>query len=350
MAKRRYGTLDGLRGVAAFVVLIGHLSGPYHAVAIRGYLAVDLFFLMSGFVVAASYEPMLQAGRFGAFVAVRLKRLWPLYALSFAVGIACYLIARHLKPEDDFLFPALPLGTVVAMSLFFLPQTARYGGGAAFPLNPAAWSLSVELFGNLIYAFGVRTLTTRTLKAVVAVAAVGLVAILYRNGSLNVGADVSDLARAYIRYAFSFSLGVLFHRLDREGRLPALRLPPWAIFGLAALAMSGLAPDGPVYDFAVVTLVFPVLAAAAIRSEPGPVFAPLCAWAGAVSYPLYILHEPVTGLIYSVVPPGDFHVALVLCLPPAFIAAAALAEYLFDRPVRRWLNRLPPFFLRPRLS
>lgn len=349
MAKRRYGTLDGMRGAAAFIVLIGHLSGPFHAVAVHGYLAVDLFFLMSGFVVAASYEQKLVAGGgVGAFMAVRLKRLWPLYALSFVIGLICYAVARHLKPSDDFLFPAMPLAGVTAMSLFFLPQMARFGGGAAFPLNPAAWSLSVEIFGNLLYAASARTLTTRTLKAIVAVAALGLVVVLYRSGSLNVGADVSELARAYIRYAFSFSLGVLIHRLEAEGRLPTLRLPPFAVIGLAALAMSGLGPDSPVYDLAVTTLLFPLLVVAGIRNEPGRRGEVLFAWAGAVSYPLYILHEPLTGLIFTVMPRGMFHILLVLALPPLFVAGAALAERWFDRPVRRRLDR--PLVLWPRFG
>ncbi|HEY0107930.1 MAG TPA: acyltransferase [Rhizomicrobium sp.] len=343
MAHRRYGTLDGLRGIAAFIVLIGHLAGPYHVVALHGYLAVDLFFLMSGFVIAASYEAQLQAGGgVAAFLAVRLKRLWPLYALSFAVGLGCYAVVRAVAPTDNFLFPAMPVATVTLMSVFFLPQLVRYGGGAAFPLNPAAWSLSVEIFGNLIYAVTVRSLTERTLKILSLTGAVGLAVVLYRCGSLDVGPDVSDLARGYIRFAFAFPLGVLLHRLDRQGRLPSFRLPAWAVVAIAALAMTGLGPDSPFYDFAVVTLLFPVLVIAAIGNGPPPRAASIFAWAGAVSYPLYILHGPVTAMIFSALPRSTFHVVLVLCLPPVFVAAAALAEHWFDRPVRRWLQSLPP--------
>jgi peptidoglycan/LPS O-acetylase OafA/YrhL len=339
MATRRFGTLDGLRGAAATVVLLGHLSGPFHPYATHGYLAVDLFFLMSGFVVAGAYERKLKAGwGVTSFMSARLKRLWPLYALSFVVGLACYAVARSLKPADNFLFPALPLGSVVAMSLFFVPQFARYGGGAAFPLNPAAWSLSVEIFGNLVYAAVARAVTDTTLKAIAAVGAVGIVVVALRTGWLNVGVDVDETAHGYIRYAFSFPLGVLFWRMHAAGTLPRLPVPAFVPLAAAVALMSGLVPQSPLYDAAVVVLVFPVLTIAAVSSEPSPRWAGPFAWAGAVSYPLYALHEPITGMILTVMPKGPAHVALILMLPPFFILGAWAADRWFDRPLQRRLR------------
>jgi peptidoglycan/LPS O-acetylase OafA/YrhL len=342
MANRRYGTLDGLRGVAAATVLIGHLSGPFQPFARHGYLAVDLFFLMSGFVVAAAYETRLQAG-WGVtrFLVVRLKRLWPLYALSFVVGIACYLTVRAVNPADHFLFPALPLASVVTMGLLFVPQLARYGGGALFPLDPAAWSLSAEIFGNLVYAAVAPVLSDRTLKVMIAVGAVGMAIVAFRNGGLNVGVDIGTMVAGYLRFAFSFPCGVLLYRLHVAGKLPRLAVPPVLVLIVAALSLSGVAPMIPLYDVVVVLGVYPLVAVAALSAEPQTRLAPFFAWCGAVSYPLYILHEPITGMVLSAVPPGTGHVVLVLCLPPVIVGLAAAAERWFDRPIQRWL-RAPP--------
>ncbi len=279
MATRRFETLDGLRGAAATVVLVGHLSGPFHPFTTHGYLAVDLFFLMSGFVVAAAYEEKLKSGwSVVGFLRTRLMRLWPLYALSFVVGLSCYAVARTLKPSDDFLFPALPLGSIVAMGVLFVPQFARFGGGAAFPLNPAAWSLSVEIFGNLVYAAVARSLSNAVLKVAIAVGAAGIAMIVLRTGWLNVGVDVDETAYGYIRFAFSFPLGVLFWRLHAAGTLPRLRVPAFLPLVLAVALMSGLFPPSPVYDAAVVLLVFPLLTVAAISSEPSSRWARFFAW------------------------------------------------------------------------
>lgn len=339
MATRRFGTLDGLRGTAAFVVLIGHLAGPFSRVVPHGYLAVDLFFLMSGFVVAGAYEVHLKSNwTIVDFATARLKRLWPLYALSFVVGLTCYAISRTLKPADNFLFPSLPLGSVVATGLLFVPQIVRYGGGALFPLDPAAWSLSVEIIGNVIYAAVARTLSNSTLKAIAAIAGAGVAIAAFRNDGLNFGVGVSDAVYGYIRFAFSFPLGVLLWRLHASGGLPKLKVPPLLILFTVAVLLSGLAPMAPAYDVVVVLLAFPLILMAGITNEPVSRWSRLFGWAGAVSYPLYILHEPVTGLILTVVPPGPFHVGLLLCLPPVFVGAAALADYWFDRPLQRLLR------------
>jgi peptidoglycan/LPS O-acetylase OafA/YrhL len=341
MSSKRYGTLDGLRGIAAFVVLIGHLSGPFRAIVPHGYLAVDLFFLMSGFVVASAYEQKLkQDWSIARFIAVRLKRLWPLYLLSFVVGITCYLIARELKPSDNFLFPPLPLSSVVAMGVLFLPQLVLYGGGAAFPLNPAAWSLSTEIFGNIGYGAIARTVTKRTLLVISGIGLVGLIVIVARTGWLNVGADVRDLSYSYIRFCFSFPLGVVIYRLHAEDRLPRPRMPSWILVAAAGLAMSGVVPMLGIFDLFSTVILFPLILIAAVSNQPPSRASRMFAWAGAISYPLYCLHEPVTGLILTVVPYGTFHVVLLMCLPPVFVLAAHLADIWFDRPVQKWLAAL----------
>ncbi len=319
--------------------MTGHLSGPFFHVLGHAYLAVDLFFLMSGFVVAGAYEKQLLAGwGVGNFLAARLRRLWPLFALSFVVSTICYLIMRWLRPADNFLFPSLPLASIVATGLLFLPQFVRYGGGGLFPLNPAAWSLSVEIFGNLIYASVVRSLSNNFLKISVGIGAVGLAIASARNDGLNVGVSLGDAIYGYTRFAFSFPLGVLLWRLHDAGRLPRFRVPPLLIVCATALVLSSLAPRSPFYDIVAVTLVFPMVLMAAVANEPWGRLSGLFAWGGAVGYPLYILHEPVTGLVFSLMRSSPSYTTLVLALPPFFVLAAALIDRWFDRPLQTWLR------------
>lgn len=278
-----------------------------------------------------------RAGVPGRFALVRLKRLWPLYALGLAVGLGFYIAVRIVKPSDNFLFPAMPVASVAVMGLLFLPQWMRFGGGAAFPLNPACWSLSVEFFGNLAYAAVARSLSNRTLMFVIAVGAAGVAVAAFKSGDLDVGAGIRETVFAYMRFAFSFPCGVLLYRLHRDGKLPRLGVPPWLVLAGVALTFSSLTQPGPFYDTLVAIAIYPLLLTAAVSREPVGRAAAVFAWCGAISYPLYVLHQPAANFIIMVVPPGPLRLALVLCMPPLFIGLAALAVRWFDRPLQTWL-------------
>ena len=325
--EHRFERLDGLRGVAALAVVLYHLPGPLHALAPHGYLAVDLFFLLSGFVIAAAYECRLRTGmRLGAFALVRLKRLWPLYGLGVVLGVFVFSLVRTLRPDLPFVFPHMPLAAAIAMSLLFVPQLAAYGG-PAFPFNAASWSLSVEIFGNLAYASLARALRTPVLTVLSAVGLGGLALVAFQNGDLNVGVSATNLVGGYLRFLFAFPLGILLYRLD--GRLPQFALPAWLPLGATALAFSGALPD-----LLVAGIVFPLILIGSRRGGPA------LGRAGALSYPLYILHPPLVVALTALVPPAALPVASVATLALA-MGAAALANRYFDRPVQD-LFRLAP--------
>ena len=337
MAAKKYQTLDGLRGIAALAVVFYHMPPPLHRVATHGYLAVDLFFLMSGFVVAAAYEQRLVEGwSVSKFLLVRLKRLWPLYALGVAVGVACFAFIRILRPEAHFAFPPMSLASAVILSLFFAPQLIAYGG-PAFPFNSASWSLSVELVGNLAYGALVRFIHNRLLVVVICLGLCGLAIIALKSNSLDAGVTAGHVLPGYLRFLFSFPLGVLLFRWHSAGTLPALRAPAWLPLVVTTVALVGLTNASALADVLVVAILFPVILCASLSENLPAGSAKLLAWAGALSYPLYILHPPLIQFVVVLMRGSVPSVVLALLLI-ALVAAAALAEKYFDGPLQKWLQ------------
>lgn len=331
MTTRHFRTLDALRGVAALAVVLYHL--PVGGLAPRGYLAVDLFFLMSGFVVAHAYEARLRADWSPRrFMAARLKRLWPLYAFGIVFGALCYRIAQTVGPSNGIHVPALPALSVLALNLVFLPWTGM-AKWPSFPFNSPAWSLSVEMAGNLIYGATARTLSDESLKALSFVGACGLCLIVYRSHSLDCGVDPANAAGGFARFAFSFPLGVLLYRQHRDGRLQKISLPWPFVLSAAAAVFAGIMPLGGAGDLVATLFVFPLLLVAALSGEPATRTASYFAWAGALSYPLYIVHHPILDVLKALqAGPIVWWLAV-----PACIVAAALLEWLFDAPLQRRL-------------
>jgi peptidoglycan/LPS O-acetylase OafA/YrhL len=290
-APPRLLALDGLRGLAALAVMELHATrGAFPA---HGGLAVDLFFLMSGFVLASVYEPQLRAGMtVRAFMARRLARLYPLYLLGLVLGLALYV--RQFGAET---------WTAFAAGLLFLPT---FGGPheAAFWLDGPMWSLSLEILANLLFAAGLWRLSNRGLAAVAAVAALVLGAGTLRYGTAEFGyfQTGADYWLGYARVFFGFPLGWLIWRM--RGALAGGCTPRASVLALAAAALSffGVAGLGAI---AAIVLVFPIVVTAlALGPQPARRLASLAAAGGAISYPLYILHAHVVVIANSVAAPA----------------------------------------------
>jgi len=331
MATRHFRTLDALRGVAALAVVLYHL--PVGSLAPKGYLAVDLFFLMSGFVVANAYEARLRADWSpGGFLIARLKRLWPLYAVGIFFGAFCYQIAESVGPANGIQVPHLPTMSVLALNLLFLPWNGM-AKWPSFPFNSPSWSLSVEMIGNLVYGVAARTLSDATLKVLSLVSAAGLCLIVYRAHNLDCGVDADNAFGGFVRFAFSFPLGVLLNRQYRDGRLQKIALP-WPFVVLTAAAVfAGVMPFGGAGDLVATLFVFPLLLVAALSREAKARTAAIFAWAGALSYPLYLVHHPILDVL-KVLRPDPILWWLAV---PLAVTAAVLLERLFDAPLQRRL-------------
>lgn len=344
-APGRLAALDGLRGVAALLVMGLHVAGYLGSPLLgHGYLMVDLFFLMSGFVLSAGYGQRLGTGGQGVwFAGKRIARLYPLAAVGLLLGggVALALSLGGLRPLED-----QPL-VLALLAALFLPWL---GGGLVVPFNGPVWSLQFELWINLAWGFVARWLTDRRLFILTGLAALVLVLVTAANGLFDSGFANSDSGRSagpfswlsgWARVGFSFPMGILLHRLWAAGRLKAVtsRHAPW-LLPLALLLVAFPVPGlTALYDLAAVFLLFPVLVLLAASATRG---GKVQEWLGRLSYGVYVLHGPIL-LLFKTLEPAALDLPLRLAwygvAAVLSIAAAALAERWIDRPVRRWLAK-----------
>lgn len=335
-----------MRGFAAIAVAMSHYHWPLMP---GGYLAVDLFFLLSGFVLAITYSAALHSGLSGmAFMRKRLVRLYPLY---FAGTLAGALLAgshfRHgIEPValQDFL---ITLGANLAMVPNPLSQLM-------FPFNPASWSLFYELIANAVLAFSLAAMCRKRLIFVCLILGAALSAAafymsqqelaraVYANhaGIIAMGVNWDDWPVALLRTLFSFTLGIILAKFHD----PTIRrISNWAmlviVMMIACMQVRANFADRLGFDLAFVLVMAPVLVAMGMRLEPGPKTAAIFAILGEISYALYVIHLPIlqifsriSGLLgYAELPPVAVYLVTVLGL-------SWLVTRFYDLPLRRWLN------------
>ena len=338
----RYRLLDELRGVAAVGVLVFHIGtrGGGPALLPNGYLAVDFFFMLSGFVIAEAYEQRLLAGMsFGDFAARRLIRMAPVAMLGAMLGGA-YLLARHFAApaRSDSLAEVL---TANLLNLLILPKVwhGAATGWELFPANGPLWSLFFEIGINLVWAAWLAGRSTRVLAWLVAASAACLVVCGLAYGTLHLGWEVPSLPGGVARVSFGFGAGLLLHRL-RE-KLPDMghRAACLALIALAYFLALPLPAIG--WTLPVVLLCLPavmVLAVAAGREAVLPGGALL----GRLSYPVYGIHLPLIAVMAGAFKYGGGGIAThwsALALVPVVLAAAYGVLVGLDEPVRAWLVR-----------
>lgn len=289
------GTLDALRRVAALAVFMCHLGFFRNSKNFipRGYLAVDFFFLLSGFVIARAYETSLQLDdAIFLFLKRRLIRLYPLILLSMIIGFATAASKVFLGHSAS----AAPLIKLLVKLAFGLSMTPWLSGnsGQIFTLNAPAWSLFFELLINFAYAFAARFLTMGRLAAFVVMSGFCYVACVLYCGNGDEGVAPSGFFGGIIRVSFSFSLGVCLYRLyDRKlfDRLPTVS----GLF-LAPLLILCFLPSnrmlGGWYDPLCVFFIFPAIVVAGCFDKLPRKLRPFSLLLGNLSYPIYILHWP----------------------------------------------------------
>ncbi|MGR4866966.1 acyltransferase family protein [Caulobacter sp. LARHSG274] len=328
---QRYAALDGLRAGAALGVLLYHFadwSGRPGWFG-HGYLAVDFFFCLSGFVLAHAFQQR-QIGWL-AYLRIRLVRIWPLLVLSTLVGAA--LTPRHSPP----FWPNLVRG------LLLVPRFGHAAEGTfptLFPFNPPAWSLCLEVIVSALW-FPLRRAPDLLLAAIVLCSGAVMLWVALGLDGVETGWDQATFWLGVARATFSFSLGWAAWRYRSLAPPPRLLLP--AALLLAALVMP-VAPARPwngLYDFACVAGLFPLLVLVGAHDPKGAVGA-LCRTTGDVSYPLYAMHWATWAVMLRLYPDGwkpllpVGFAALAVIVAPA-VAWAALRFY--DAPVRRWLGK-----------
>lgn len=279
--------LDVLRGIAALCVLALHaqfINGDDARIFSKGYLAVDLFFMLSGYVMARTYDPRLAAGLSPAgFLVARYRRLWPVMAIGSAVGLP----KLWMEMPD-----AAAFGFTAVLNLLLLPLPAK---GPGFPLNIPAWSILLELTANLAHALLLWRLGVRWLIALAAatVPLIAWVGVLY--GTLDVGAHTVDFFAGLPRVILAYLIGMVLWRVWRDR--PTVAMPPPLAFTAMPLLFSAawlLGVEGWGFDLVFIIVVCPLLIAGALRLGEGTgASSTIAAALGALSFPLYAVHMPV---------------------------------------------------------
>jgi len=326
MSGHRFRVLDGMRGIAALAVLDRHAGVGFGVplYAEHGYLAVDFFFMLSGFVLAHAYEAQIARGlAFATFVKLRLIRLYPMIcaasvlgALSFNPGWSGGVTELVALNAAD--FSLLPLGL-----LFHL---------ATFPVNIPLWSLFFELCANGVYFFAVQQPGREAVKAVAYLAATGAVLVAVAHwasqlGAVGVNSWVSFLA-GFPRVAFSFGAGVLMFRFSVHRLLP--NVPDYVPACVLTLLLA-MPACGWWYDVFCVVLIFPVLLGLGSRAVESRKLSKFWLICGALSYPVYVVQEPVLRGVFRIAGAGGLQACFAMAMAVA-VAYALLRWY--DEPLR----------------
>ena len=306
-----------------------------YQIASGGYLAVDVFFVLSGFVIAHSYDARLGQGMSTRqFTLIRAIRFWPLYMVGLLLGLAVEILM--ISTHNHY---AQPLANVIATAVlgtFFLPTLFHTRFDGTFPLNNVSWSLFFELIVNILYSAIFRWLTMRVLLIIALCSCVLLTYFAMRAGSLDIGFNRFSIFPGLVRTVFSFSLGVIIYR----SKYRKLSIPLWVLtlVLVALLAAPVLGNWRVVYDLLAVVLVSPAIVLAGSSSQPGPLLEPLATRLGLVSYAIYTVHRPLISLADTAtrrLHPTKFP-AVIMFTVGVVVLGFWLNEH-FDKPTRRWL-------------
>lgn len=308
---RRFATLDALRGIAALAVMLRHtIVGPLTLPG--GYLGVDLFFGISGFVMALTYEERLRSGlSLGRFMALRCARLWPMLYVGAALGIA------------------LAQGWVGLLLL--LPDP--WSSGSLYPANSAFWSLFFEMIAYVGFALAAPRVGLRGLVALAVASGLALVgfALLSSSPLRFFGGYWALIPHGLARVCYSFTCGVLIYRLRERSGLPRTAATRAWLLPAAFLLIAALEPRlGPLAGLVAILVGFPWVLWLATRWEVPHVA--VAEKLSDLSYPLYCIQLPIlsAAVFYGVLSPPTW---------AALIALSLLLDRYWDRPMRRLLRK-----------
>ncbi|MEM9310724.1 MAG: acyltransferase [Pseudomonadota bacterium] len=348
--RAQLNALTGLRGLAAWFVVFYHIrlsltdllpTGVIDVFA-RGYLAVDFFFLLSGFVMWLNYgERFAQDGARQAlpFLWKRFARVWPLHALmlsGFVVFVA--LLAATGRPIEGYPLHELPLHVLLMQN---------WGLTSELTWNHPAWSISTEfaaylLFPVLVMAVPWQRLGPAVLLAVLLALLGGLGAVFATMDETSLGADIARTG--LLRCVLEFAAGLVLARLWQSAERIAVGPPLWALGGLG-LALAGIALGLPETLFVPASFAA-ILMACALDTGPlaKALSAPIMLWIGETSYATYLMHFFAFILFKIAFVGPDLQMGWMgligFCL--AVQAGAAILYVGFEKPAQRWLNSRQP--------
>ncbi|GAB2700657.1 acyltransferase [Mucilaginibacter koreensis] len=359
--KPHYMILDGLRGVAALTVVIFHILETHSTSHLdlminHGYLAVDFFFLLSGFVIGYAYDDRWNQLTVGGFFKRRLARLQPMVVMGMLVGAALFYFQGSVAFPGILQVPVwqLLLVMLVGFTLFPLPVSADIRGWHEMhPLDGPGWSLFYEYVANILYALVVRRFSKTALSVLVLISGAALIhyTVTAPTGDVVGGwsLDAEGIRTGLTRLMFPFFAGLLLSRTVKLTAIP--NAFAWcSLLLLVALAMPRIGGAehlwaNGLYEALTIILVFPLIVYLGASGQvKGKAATKVCRFLGDISYPIYITHY---SFIYVYTAWVSNHPNLhwqqylpygVLTFVVAVLLAYACLKW-YDEPVRKWLRK-----------
>ncbi|RDC54402.1 acyltransferase [Pedobacter chinensis] len=343
--KQHFTILDGLRGVAAMAVVAFHFLEMVYTDYSKnfighGFLAVDFFFCLSGFVIAYAYDDRIEKMGIMEFFKSRIIRLHPLVIFGSILGLLSFLFDPFSGSIAQYSIGNITL--LFLSSALLIPFPAMEDRAFnLFGLNAPAWSLFWEYVANIVYAFVLYKIARKYHIALTFIAAAVLFTVAYRSGSLMGGWGGDNFWDGGARIFYSFLAGLLIYRSN------------WIIknklgfAGLSILLMLAFLMPFSKYSWLTETFVvvfyFPLLVALGAGTVSAKALNKICVFSGKISYPLYMTHYVAIWMFsnyYNTYKPKGTELALIVAGGMlALVSLAYLTMILFDIPVRKYLNR-----------
>ena len=363
-SKSHFKILDGLRGVAAIMVISMHImesfaGGDATKMYINhGYLAVDFFFLLSGFVIAHAYDDRWNNMSIKDFFKRRLIRLHPMIIIGMTVGAICFYFSAStvvFPPIGSTPVWKLILTMLIGYTLIPIPVSMDIRGWAEMhPLDGPAWTLFFEYIANILYALVLRRASKPVLAVLTLIAAVALIQYGVNGGRGDLiggwSLTAEQLRIGFTRLCYPFLAGMLLSRITRPGNMGntfiwcsllliiTLALPRIGGSNTAHFWMNGL------YESLTIIVVFPLVvflgASGNIKNNS---LANACRFLGDISYPVYIIHYPFIYIFTAWV--VDNHKTFAQAWPVGLLLLTGVVTLayvflkLYDIPVRKWLTQ-----------
>ena len=369
--KPHYELLDGLRGVAAILVVFYHIFEGFSFAELtngvgsglittlnHGHIAVDFFFILSGFVISYAYDNRWQEMNTWQFFKRRLIRLHPMLVMGALIGFAAFAFVGFER-WDGTTTPMSWVMIAMLLTMFMIPAVPGVpyevrGNGEMFPLNGPAWSLFFEYVGNILYALFIRRLSTKMLAALtVLLGAVHAWFFLFDvsgYGMIGVGWTIDEVNfwGGLVRMLFPFTLGMWLSRTFKprkvKGAFWICSIALIALFAVPYIASEGKINLNCLYEYVCIAFIFPLIVWLGACGSSKGATSKLNKLLGDISYPLYIVHYPIMYIFYAWLIDKQVYtlgncLGTVLLVVAASIILAFLCLKLYDEPVRRWLSK-----------
>ena len=369
--KPHYELLDGLRGVAAILVLFYHIFEGFSFAEVtngagdgiirtlnHGHIAVDFFFILSGFVISYAYDDRWNKMNTWQFFKRRLIRLHPMLIMGAIIGCLAFA-SVGFERWDGTTAPTGWVMTALLLTMFMIPAVPSVpyevrGNGEMFPLNGPGWSLFFEYIGNISYALFMRRMSTRILTTFTILLGIAHAWFFIGNVSgydmIGIGWTIDEVNfwGGLVRMLFPFSMGMLIARTFKprkvKGAFWICSVTLVVLFSVPYIASSGAISLNSLYEFICIAFIFPMLVWLGACGTASGTTGKMNRVLGELSYPLYIVHYPIMYIFYAWLIKNNIY-TLDNCLGVAAlvivssIALAFLCLKLYDEPVRRWLTR-----------